>query len=84
MCLAVPARIVHIDDQMATIDMEGVRREASLLLLDEAGVGDYVIVHAGFAIHKIDEEEAMESLRLLREMAALADRGADTPPRPSC
>ncbi len=84
MCLAIPARIVRIDDQMATIDMEGVRREASLLLLDEAGVGDYVIVHAGFAIHKIDEREAMESLRLLREMAALAEREDESPPRPSC
>jgi len=71
MCLAIPARIVEVADNMGTIDMEGTRRQVSLLLLEEAGVGDYVIVHAGFAIHKIDEGEAMESLKLLREMASL-------------
>jgi hydrogenase expression/formation protein HypC len=73
MCLAIPARIVEIADNMGTIDMEGTRRQVSLLLLEGAGVGDYVIVHAGFAIHKIDEGEAMESIKLLREMASLVD-----------
>ena len=58
---------------MGTIDMEGTQREASLLLLEDARVGDYVIVHAGFAIHKIDEDEAMESLKVLRQMASLMD-----------
>ena len=58
---------------MAVIDVDGVQREASLLLLDDAGVGDYVIVHAGFAIHKIDEEAALETLKLLREAAAYVD-----------
>ena len=74
MCLAIPAKIVEIDDNMGTIDMEGIRREVSLLLLEDAKLGDYVIVHAGFAIHKIDEEEAMESIKLLREMASLLDQ----------
>ncbi len=74
MCLAIPAKIIRIDDQMGTIDMEGTRREVSLLLLEEPRVGDYVIVHAGFAIHKIDESEAMESLKVLREMASLLDQ----------
>jgi hydrogenase expression/formation protein HypC len=73
MCLAIPARITKIDDQMGTIDMEGAQREVSLLLLEDARVGDYVIVHAGFAIHKIDEGEAMESLKLLREMVSCVD-----------
>jgi len=73
MCLAIPARIVRVDDQMGTVDMDGVQREASLLLLEDARVGDYVIVHAGFAIHKINEVEAMESLKLLREMVAFVD-----------
>jgi hydrogenase expression/formation protein HypC len=74
MCLAIPAKIVEIEaDNMGTIDMEGTRRQVSLLLLEEAGIGDYVIVHAGFAIHKIDEGEAMESIKLLREMASLVD-----------
>ncbi|MDQ1333281.1 MAG: hydrogenase expression/formation protein HypC [Thermodesulfobacteriota bacterium] len=70
MCLAIPARIIHINDQMGTIDMEGAQREVSLLLLEDASVGDYVIVHAGFAIHKIDEAEAMESLKVLRELVS--------------
>jgi len=55
---------------MATVDMDGTRRQASLLLVDNAALGDYVIVHAGFAIHKIDEAQAMESLRILRDLAA--------------
>lgn len=71
MCLAIPAKIVEIDNQMATIDMEGTRREASLLLLEDAKVGEYVIVHAGFAIHKIDEAEALESLKVLHELSAM-------------
>jgi hydrogenase expression/formation protein HypC len=53
--------------------MEGTRRVVSLLLIEEPKIGDYVIVHAGFAIHKIDESEAMESLKVLREMAGLLD-----------
>ena len=74
MCLAIPSKIVKIENNMATIDVDGVRREASLLLLEDAQVGDYVIVHAGFAIQKIDETAAMETLELLREAAALVDR----------
>ena len=73
MCLAIPAKITRIDDQMGTIDMEGSQREVSLLLLEDAKVGDYVIVHAGFAIHKIDETEAMESLKVLRELVSFMD-----------
>jgi hydrogenase expression/formation protein HypC len=73
MCLAIPSKIIKIDDNIGTIDVDGVKRKASLLLLEEANVGDYVIVHAGFAIHKIDEQAAMESLKLLKEVAALVD-----------
>ncbi len=72
MCLAIPSKIVKIENNIATIDVDGVRREASLLLLEAPKVGDYVIVHAGFAINKINEEDAMESLKLLREAAALS------------
>ena len=54
-CLAIPGKIVEIKDGMGTIDMDGTQREVSLLLLNDAQIGDYVIVHAGFAIHKIDE-----------------------------
>ncbi|HDZ91087.1 MAG: HypC/HybG/HupF family hydrogenase formation chaperone [Deltaproteobacteria bacterium] len=73
MCLAIPARITEIKDYMATIDMEGTRREVSLLLLEDAEIGDYVIVHAGFAIHRIDEEEAKESLKVLRELVSFME-----------
>jgi hydrogenase expression/formation protein HypC len=70
MCLAVPSKIVALQDQMATIDMAGVRQEISLILLPEPVVlGDYVLVHAGFAVHRIDEAAAAETLNLLREMA---------------
>jgi hydrogenase expression/formation protein HypC len=71
MCLAIPSKIIQVEGNVATIDVDGVRRSASVLLLDDVKVGDYVIVHAGFAIHKIDEESAMESLKMLREAASL-------------
>jgi len=76
MCLAIPSKIVKIEENnIATIDVDGVKRTASLLLVEDANVGDYVIVHAGFAIHKIDESIAMESLQILREAASLTERG---------
>jgi len=75
MCLAIPSKITRIENNMATIDVDGVQRQASLLLLEEAGVGDYVIVHAGFAIQKIDEEAALETLRFLKEAAAFVEGG---------
>ena len=75
MCLAIPSRIIRIDDGMATIDVDGVRREVSMLLLEDAREGDWVIVHAGFAINKIDEETATETLALLREAAEFVEEG---------
>lgn len=75
MCLAIPAKITEISNNMATIDMEGTQREVSLLLLEDAKIGDYVIVHAGFAIHRIDEAEAKESLKVLRELVSFMDSG---------
>ena len=74
MCLAIPSKIVKIENNMAVIDVDGVKREASLLLMEDAGIGDYVIVHAGFAIHKIDEEAALETLKFLKEAADYVDR----------
>ena len=74
MCLAIPSKIVKIEDDVATINVDGVKGKASLLLLEGVKVGDYVIVHAGFAIHKIDEKEAMESLKILKEAAALINQ----------
>jgi hydrogenase expression/formation protein HypC len=74
MCLAIPAEVIQIDDTMATVRVGETLRKASLMLLPEAQVGDYVIVHAGFALHRIDPEEARESLQLLRELAAVGDQ----------
>ncbi|MEN8244804.1 MAG: HypC/HybG/HupF family hydrogenase formation chaperone [Thermodesulfobacteriota bacterium] len=74
MCLAIPSKIVKIENGVGTIDVDGVQRTASLLLVEDAAVGDYVIVHAGFALHKIDEADAMESLRILKEAAAFAEK----------
>ncbi len=69
MCIAIPSKVVAINDKMATIDVSGVRRDISLLLLpEEAAIGDYVLVHAGFAIQKIDREAAEEALKLIEEI----------------
>jgi hydrogenase expression/formation protein HypC len=82
MCLAIPSKITQIENNMAVIDVDGVRRECSLLLVEDAQVGDYVIVHAGFAISKLDETAALETLALLKEAAALmeAKRGQGEDP----
>ncbi len=75
MCLAVPLRVVKIDNSMATVDMSGAETEVSLLLLpEELSIGDYVLVHAGFAIQKLDEEAAKESLDLLHEIAETLEK----------
>ena len=69
MCIAIPSRIVTIGDMTATVDVYGARREVSLLLLPEtAKIDDYVLVHAGFAIQKIDSDAAAESLKLIQEL----------------
>jgi hydrogenase expression/formation protein HypC len=69
MCLGVPMQVVSLHDDMVTAEMDGVQREASLMMLGEpVAVGDYVIVHAGFAIARIDPAEAQETLRLMREL----------------
>ena len=70
MCIAFPGKIISIDEKnCAVIDIGGTRREACLDLIDEdVAVGDYVICHAGFAIHKVDQELALEQLSLLKEI----------------
>jgi len=71
MCLAIPSRIIELNDIMATVDVQGARREASLMLMPEdVAIGDYVLVHAGFAIQKVDEAAALDALRLINEMIA--------------
>ncbi len=69
MCLAVPAKIIEIDDRgEAHVDIAGVVRTANLLLVPEAAVGDYILLHAGYAIARVEEQEALETLELLEEM----------------
>jgi hydrogenase expression/formation protein HypC len=74
MCIAIPSKIISIKNNAATIDMDGVQREVSLLLLEDPRVGDYVLVHAGYAIQKMDEATARESLKILKEMTDLAEK----------
>jgi hydrogenase expression/formation protein HypC len=68
MCLAIPALITAIDGQQAVVDIEGVSRGVSIQLTPEAKVGDYVLLHTGYAISIIDEAEASETLKLLKEL----------------
>jgi hydrogenase expression/formation protein HypC len=72
MCLAIPARIAEkLDNDMALIDLGGVRKQISLSLVDDVAVGDYVIVHVGYALAKLDPDEAERTLKLFAEMDAL-------------
>ena len=74
MCLAIPAKIASIDENnLATVDILGVTRQASIDLTPQAQVGDNVLVHAGFAIEVVSEEHAQETLDLIREFPELAD-----------
>ena len=71
MCLAIPALIKSIDGQQAEADIEGVTRQISLQLTPEARVGDYALLHTGYAIGIIDPDEAEETLKLLREISEI-------------
>ena len=68
MCLSVPAEIISIDGQMAKASVGGAIREISLQLVENAVVGDFVLLHTGYAIEKISQEEAEETVRLLKEL----------------
>jgi len=70
MCLSIPSKIVEVDEyNMATVDTMGIKRQVSLdLMADEVDIGDYILIHVGFAMNKIDEEEALQSLEMYKEM----------------
>jgi hydrogenase expression/formation protein HypC len=73
MCLAIPGKIVEITDvenRIAKVEIGGVRRGVNIGMLDDVGVGDYVLVHVGFAMSKVDEVQAHETLRLLQELGS--------------
>jgi hydrogenase expression/formation protein HypC len=88
MCLAIPARITAIDPtgQTATVALGAVRKDISLALLDDAVVGDYVLVHVGYALNRISEEEAELTLAVMRDAGILEEEGEevqDGTPQPS-
>jgi hydrogenase expression/formation protein HypC len=73
MCLAIPGKIIEIVDienHIAKVDVGGVRRNVNIGMLEDAGVGDYVLIHVGFAMSKVDEKEAEETLRLLQDLGS--------------
>lgn len=68
MCLAVPAKIIALNGDEAIVEIDGIRKETSVQLLDEVNLGDYVLVHVGFALERIDAEEAENTLAMLDEL----------------
>jgi hydrogenase expression/formation protein HypC len=74
MCLSIPAKIVSIEGEMAKVSIGGAIIDASLSLIEDAKIGEFVLLHTGFAIEKISEEEAAETMRYLHELAAFDDR----------
>lgn len=68
MCLGVPAKIIKIEGKEAVVEFGGASRKISIAMLPDAAIGDYVVVHAGYAISKVNEKEAMEELELWREV----------------
>lgn len=78
MCLAIPSKIVKINDFAAVVDVYGARREISLLLMpEEVVVGDYVLVHAGFAIQKMEQESALDSLKVISSIVDQLEEDGD-------
>lgn len=89
MCLAVPGRILNVDGEdpafrSGNVDFCGVRKTVNLTFTPEARPGDFVLVHVGFAISRIDEEEAARTFRYLAHIGALAEEGLDVPQKGAC
>ncbi len=70
MCLAIPMQIVSIDGETAICEIDGVKREASLMMVEDVQVGDFVLIHAGFAMEKLDQTDAEATLALFRQILA--------------
>jgi hydrogenase expression/formation protein HypC len=75
MCLAVPMKLIERRETLGVAELDGVRREVSLMLQPDAQLGDYVLVHAGYVIGMVDEAEAQATLELLRQVADLQETG---------
>jgi len=83
MCLAVPGKIVSIDEsnpelKMAKVNFSGVSKEVCIEWLSDVSIGDYVLVHVGFALNKIDEKDAEETLKILREMGDIEEENPES------
>lgn len=74
MCLSIPAKVEQIDGEMAIVSVGGTKYNASLQMLDDVKTGDYILLHTGFAIQKLSEEEALESLQVFEEFKELNER----------
>ncbi|HSG26968.1 MAG TPA: HypC/HybG/HupF family hydrogenase formation chaperone [Candidatus Krumholzibacterium sp.] len=79
MCLAVPMKVTGIEGKNATVLAGGVTKEVRLDLLDGVGIGDYVLIHTGYAIERIDRDEALETLELIREVYRAGMTGKGDP-----
>ncbi len=74
MCLAIPARVVEINDNdQAIVDLGGVRKDVSLALVEDVSIGDYVIIHVGYALTRLDPEEAEKTLALMAEAGLMSE-----------
>ncbi len=73
MCLAIPMKIIKIEDNLATAEINGAKFKANIDLVPDVKIGEYIIVHAGFAIEKLDEESAMETLKIWQDVADFHD-----------
>jgi len=82
MCLGIPAKVINVNGDKALVSVGGTEYEASIQLLDDVKPGDYVLLHTGFALEKISEEEAMETFRILKALDEIEDdmdRGSSSP-----
>lgn len=80
MCLAIPARVAEIlENELAVVELGGVKKQISLAMVDDVAVGDYVIVHVGYAINRLDPDEAAKTLALFAEIAEALDPSLLTP-----
>ncbi|MCK4322743.1 HypC/HybG/HupF family hydrogenase formation chaperone [candidate division WOR-3 bacterium] len=74
MCLAIPMKLIEVEGDKGIVELSGIKKEVSLKLLDEVKKGDYLIIHAGFAIQRVDEEDAQETFKIWEEIDKLEDR----------
>ncbi|MBN8874132.1 MAG: HypC/HybG/HupF family hydrogenase formation chaperone [Rhodospirillales bacterium] len=81
MCLAIPVRIVALEpDAMAVVEIEGIRKQVSVALIEAPAIGDYVLLHVGYALHKLSEAEAERTLAMMAEAGLLASDELEASP----